>query len=181
MLDGFMKVSKRSKRISICLALLPCLLSCSQNSSVPEHKEPITSAHGKSIDECGFRASGFAGKACKVPFIAVLANAEEYLGKRVFTYAYMIGEADGRKFTFLAEPRVRSSPDLASCALMEQQAAEDDRDLSNLIPGAIYSVSFAGTFTASKNYVCTGVFEDVDFQDIALEVPPIKKGGGISP
>lgn len=162
-----MKTSRRFVRICSCFLLLPCLLSCSKNSGVLNQEAPI--AHEASVDQCGFRASGFSGEACKTSFVAVLAYPEKYLGKRVVTYAYMHIEQDGNKFTFMLEPRIRSAPDLASCVQMEGQSTQDDRSLSNLEPGAIYSVSFAGTFKAAKNYICAGVFENVDFQDIARE------------
>lgn len=168
--DGSMKICKHTTRILGSLTLLFCLSSCSKNLTPTENDTPpASSTTANAIHGCGFRASAFAGDACKVSFTAILANPEKYAGRRIFTYTYMVKEADGAKFTFLAEPRIRSAPDFASCALLGQQSERDDKDLSGLRSGAIYSVSFAATFSISENYICAGKFDDVDFQDVALE------------
>ena len=164
-----MKTCDQAKLLLICLMSLLCASSCDKKDNSTQREITPKGYNDSESTGCGFRTSGFSGTACKVPYVAVLANPQKYNNKRIFTYAYMLKEHDGLKFTFLLEPKIRASPDLASCVQFESQNPQDEMRLSDLKYGVVYAVSFAGTFIATADYMCAGKLENLDFQDIAVE------------
>ena len=138
--------------------------ACARNPAppTPGATPEVVSASAK----CGFRTSKTARDFCQASLYSLISDPGRYAGKDVFTYGYVVKDANGAYGLYL-DPYKRSVPDAVSCFGLDVNA--DNRLLARLKPMAVYSAALGGTLTTSNSYICSGRLSDIELAEIKEE------------
>jgi hypothetical protein len=110
-----------------------------------------------------FSTSTVPDEHCLVPYVALIANAREYDGMKIYTYAYLQSTGHGI-YGLSAEKDFRAQPDFASCIAIEPIDAKFHESATQ-----VYSVAIAGTFEFSPTGTCLGTIKEPVVDSMQLE------------
>lgn len=153
-----MKILSQALLLCIVVGSAP-MIGCQKNSN------PEVGAHAytKKLTCREFSTSTAPETHCLVPYVALIANAHDYDGMRIYTYAYLQTTGHGI-YGLSIEKGFRAQPDFASCIAL------DPIDVKLPDTGTyVYSVAIAGLFEFTPKGHCLGIIRNPVVDSMQLE------------
>ena len=142
----------------LILSVLALSLGCQESSSSSPGNSPAL------VTPCReFSTSTVPEPHCLVPYVALVANARNYDGLKIYTYAFLQVSERGI-YGLSAERQFRAQPDFASCITLDP--------IDSKVPNAgmaVYSVAIAGKFEFSESGHCLGTIREPVIDAMQLE------------
>lgn len=122
------------------------------------------------VNDCRSKRGGDREFHCPVSIFRLVANPEEYSGKRIFTMAYLVHETPGSEYLGLAPTAdsIRSNDFLSCIRIVAASAKRDGSTTPYPSRRGIYEVKISGVLRITKDRFCFAEIHDARIYDLRL-------------